>query len=86
MAALGERGKPVVLDRELKTYADRLPDLLAHEGKFVLIQEGDVAGFFDAYADAVQAGYERYGLRPFLVKQVQAVEQVQFISAGPCQP
>lgn len=75
----------MVLNRELKTYADRFQDLLAHEGKFVLIHEGDIAGFFDTYADAVQAGYERYDLQPFLVKQVQAVEQAQFISAGPCQ-
>jgi hypothetical protein len=74
----------MALERELKTYEEKLPDLLLHEGKFVLIHSAEVAGFFDTYADAIQAGYERYALKPFLVKQVQAVEQVQFIFIDPC--
>lgn len=73
------------LETELRTYASKLPELLAHEGKFVLIHDEQVAGFFDTYADAVQAGYERFELKPFLVKQVAAIEEVQFITVGaPC--
>src|SRR5690348_5731013 len=72
-----------LLEKDLKTYQKKLPELLAHEGQFVLIHEGEVAGFFDTYPDAVQAGYERFELRPFLVKQVRAVEQVQFLLVDP---
>jgi hypothetical protein len=81
-----ERGRAasMVLVRELRTYEEKLPDLLAHVGKFVLIHDDHVAGFFDTYADAVQAGYQRFELKPFLVKQVQEVEQVQFIFVDPC--
>ena len=30
--------------------------------------------------DAIEAGYDKFKLEPFLVKQVQTIEQVQFIS------
>ena len=66
----------MVLDTEIQTYERELPSLLSNEGKFVLIRKTDVAGFFDTYEDAVQAGYDRFGLDPFLVKRVEAVEEV----------
>jgi hypothetical protein len=74
----------MALEKEIETYQAKLPTLLAHQGKFVVIHGMDVLGFFDTYADAVQAGYEKCGLDSFLVKQVQEVEQVQFITASPC--
>jgi hypothetical protein len=70
----------MALERELKTFEDQLPHLLANEGKFVLIQGDQIAGFFDTYADAIQAGYEKFELTAFLVKQIQAVEVVQFVA------
>jgi hypothetical protein len=69
-----------MLEEEKKTYEEKLPELLSHEGQFVLIQGGSVSGFFDTYADALQAGYDRFGLTSFLVKQVEAVEQVHFVA------
>jgi hypothetical protein len=39
-----------------------------------------LAGVYGAYEDALKAGYEKFGLVPFLVEQIQAVEQVRFIS------
>jgi hypothetical protein len=75
------------LDRELKTYKDKLPELKDQEGKFVLIQ-GEKVEIYGTYEDAVKAGYEQYGLQtPFLVKQIHAIEQVQFITRSldiPC--
>ena len=70
----------MVLEHELKTYEQRLPDLRAHEGKFVLIHDDEVVGIFVAYEDAIRAGYEKYGLSPFLVKQIHAVERVQYFT------
>jgi hypothetical protein len=63
------------LDREIATYTGKLPELQMHSGKFVLIKGDEVAGIFDSYRDALKAGYERFRLEPFLVKQIAVVEK-----------
>ncbi len=69
------------LEEELGTYRSKLQELKAeHEGKFVLIHGLEVVDTFSSYDDAIKAGYQRFGLNPFLVKQIRAVEQVQFVS------
>ncbi len=66
------------LEKELETYKRELPALVAaSRGKFVLIHDSQVAGVFDTYADAIRVGYEKFGLTPFLVKQINAMETVQ---------
>jgi asparagine synthetase A len=76
----------MALEHEIETYKHRLPELKENEGKFVLIHGNDVVDIFSTYDDAIKAGYQRFGLQPFLVKQIQFIEQVQFISrfADPC--
>ena len=69
-----------VLEKELQTYKDNLPQLTAEEGKFVLIKGDRVVGTFGTYEDAVKAGYEEFKLEPFLVKQIRAIEQVQVVT------
>ena len=68
------------LEKELETYREKLPSLLLEEGKFALIHDGEVAGTFDTYADALAEGYKLFKLEPYLVKQIQAVEQAHFIA------
>jgi hypothetical protein len=68
------------LEKELHAYRERLPSLLTDEGKFALVHGGDVVGTFDTYADALGEGYRLFKLEPFLVKQIQAIEQVHFIA------
>ena len=63
---------------ELATFEQRLAELLADAGRFVLIQGHDVAGVFDSYQDAVTAGYERFKLQRFLVKQITPVQRISF--------
>ena len=58
------------LAEEISTYKARLPEWIEHEDRFVLIKDSEVNGFFDDYEQALRAGYQRYGLCPFLVKQV----------------
>jgi len=71
----------VILEKELETFGRKLPELNAvHEGKFALIHGEDVVDVFSGYDDAIKAGYSRFGLEPFLVKRIHAVEQVQFVS------
>ena len=70
----------MALDRELETYRSKIAELLADEGKFVLIHGTTVVDTYGTYEDAVKAGYVQFKLEPFLVKRIQTVEQVQFIS------
>ena len=68
------------LDKEIETYNKLLPQLLAHQGKFVLIKGEEQAGTFDTYQDALEAGYAKYKLEPFLVKQISPAEQIAFFT------
>jgi len=51
-----------------------------HEGQFVLVFNGEEAGFYEDYESAYRAGIHRFGSkREFLVQQVCATEPVFFI-------
>ena len=70
----------MALEKELQTYAKKLSELLANEGKFVLVHGDDIVETFGTYEDAMKYGYHKFKLNPFLVKKIQASEQVHFIS------
>jgi hypothetical protein len=72
----------MALETELKTYKDKLPELIAekNEGKFVLIHGTELINVYDTYEDAIKDGYAKFKLEAFLVKQIQAIEHAQFIS------
>lgn len=70
----------MALEKELETYKAKLPELKQYEGKYVLIHGEDVIDTFTSYEDAIKEGYQRFKLEPFLVKQIQSVQQVHFIS------
>lgn len=70
----------MALERELATYTTKLPELKANAGKYVLIHGDDVVDVFGNYDDALKEGYAKFGLTPFLVKQIEAVEHAHFIS------
>lgn len=80
-------GAKMALEQELETYKSKLPELKAQEGKYVLIQGQTIVDTFTSYEDAMKEGYAKFGVTvPFLVKQIQAIEQVHFISrlVDPC--
>lgn len=70
----------MALEREMETFTKNAAEMQGHEGKFVLIHGDTIVDFFTSYEDAIKAGYQRFALEPFLVKQVQAVTHAQFIS------
>jgi len=70
----------MALEKELATYKEKLPELLAHSGQFVLIHADEVIDFFSAYDDAIKQGYRLFKLEPFLVKQIEATETVQYVT------
>jgi hypothetical protein len=66
----------MALERELATFQANLPNLLATAaGKYVLIHDGNIAGTWDTWREALNAGHEQFDLGPFLVKQIVADEQ-----------
>jgi hypothetical protein len=56
-----------------------LPD---RQGKFVLIKDDRVAGFYDSRDEALAAGYSRFGIGPLFVKQVTPFEPVHHIPSA----
>ena len=69
------------LESELKVFeANRQEWSREHRGKFVVIKDETVAGFFDEYAEAFRVGLAKFGVgRTFLVKQIWITEPVYFI-------
>jgi hypothetical protein len=74
----GGGGVKMALERELAAYRAALPGLLAAglEGHYVVVGGDEVAGAYPTYEVALGAGYDRFGLDPFLVKQVARVEPI----------
>ena len=70
----------MALENEVETYRTKLQQLLPQEGKYVLIHGDQVAGVWDTYEAALQAGYDRFGLNPFLVKCIEGIETVLHFS------
>ena len=70
----------MALERELETFRRKLPELKGQQGKFALIHGDDLVDTFESYEDALKRGYQEFGLDPFLVKQIQSVEQVQYVT------
>jgi hypothetical protein len=65
---------------EMATYQERLPDLLRDRpGDFVLIKGREVAGVFPDRSAALRDGYRRFGVVPFLVRQIAAQGPAVFV-------
>jgi hypothetical protein len=70
----------MALEKELETFKNKLPELKDSEGKFALVHGDEFVDVYTSYEDAIKEGYAKFKLEPFLVKQIHAIEQVQFIS------
>lgn len=62
----------MALEREMATFQRELPRLLAegHDGHFAVVQGDRLRGIHEERGSAVSAGFEEFGLTPFLVVQV----------------
>ncbi len=63
---------------ELRTYRRLLPKLLDREGQHVLIVGERLIGVFPTFQEAVGAGYDFHGLKPFFVERIEAHEVVPY--------
>jgi hypothetical protein len=77
--ALLKGGVNARLATEFVTYRDRLDDLLAHEGRYVVIKGREIAGYFLDRESAVAAAIARYGRDPVLVKRIVEREPIRRI-------
>ncbi|HIH50686.1 MAG: hypothetical protein ABSE71_03480 [Candidatus Micrarchaeaceae archaeon] len=69
---------PILLEEELKTYAEKKQELVRQSnGKYVLIKGKQVIGVYESENDAIKIGIEKFGNVPFLVKKIEEVEQSQ---------
>jgi len=85
---MNEMSGEQTLQREMETFERLKQELVAeHEGKYALIHGDYVAGIWDTYEDALKNGYESFELKPFLVKKIEGIETVKFLSreVSPCQ-
>ncbi len=75
------RPRNTSLKREQAVYDKHLSRWLKeHEHKHVLIKRDIVVGFYETRDQALAAGYDRFGVVPLFVKQVEAAEPVYHIS------
>lgn len=65
-----------ILDRAIAAFVKMRPELAKEEGRFAVLADEALVGVYDTYQDALTAGYNELGLKPFLVKQISAVEAV----------
>jgi hypothetical protein len=73
----------VTLERELEAFGKQLPELLKDEGKrgkYALVHGDDIDSVWPTIEDALQAGYDRFGLDVFLVKEITEREKPQYFS------
>ncbi|MCE0523313.1 MAG: hypothetical protein LV480_10420 [Methylacidiphilales bacterium] len=75
---------PEILETELKTYDKLLPTLLDRAGQFALFKGSDLIGVYTAAADALAEGYKKFGTEPFLVKQIETDQSIQYFSRDLC--
>ena len=68
------------LDHEMAVYKRSIKDWHDYVGQYVLIKGDEVCGFYASYEDALTAGYGRFGLEPFFVKEIHAIEQTHHVT------
>ncbi|HEY1381277.1 MAG TPA: hypothetical protein VGF55_31040 [Gemmataceae bacterium] len=71
------------LDREWDTFRRALPTLLAepaNRGRFALVTADRIAGLYASFDEALAAGYDTFGLDPFLVQEVTDRAEPRYFS------
>ena len=69
-----------ILSQETRTYKDNLQSLLeTARGRFVLIHKHEILDVFEGEHAAIQAGYQKLGNVPFLVKEILEEDRVAII-------
>ena len=81
----------MALEKEWEAFQRALPDLLANPesvGKYALMHGDKVDSIWPGKDEAIAAGYERFGIEPFLVQHIVENEPPRYFSRSvvPWQP
>lgn len=80
----------MVLEREWRLFVEEMPRLLkeGNRGKYVLICGEKMDGIWDTLEEALAAGYDRFGLQPFLAQEINDKPEPRYFSHNltPCRP
>ncbi len=67
-----------MLDKERKFYDEKHDELVSqHLGQFVLIKEEKLVGVYNKIEEALAEGARRFGMQPFLVRQISKVSETE---------
>ncbi len=65
-----------MLEQEILFYNTHLKELVTSDlGKYVLIKNNELIGKFNTFDDALSEGARRFGLVPFLIRQIQTDQE-----------
>lgn len=65
-----------MLEKERQYFLEHRDELVSrHLGRVVLIKDEELVGAFNTIEEALTEGTRRYGLTPFLVREVTATEE-----------
>ena len=65
-----------MLEKERQYFSEHHAELLSrHQGKVVLIKDDQLLGAFNTIEEALGEGARRFGLKPFLVREVTAAAE-----------
>lgn len=67
------------LKEEVRTLRRNLKEILKHHDEWVLIRGKKVVGFFKSFSAGITEGYERFGLKEFMVKSVNSITRPVWI-------
>lgn len=71
-----------MLEREIKTFEANIEEWQrTKRGQFVLIKEDQIIGFYNNVDDALTVGAEKFGLQPFLVREIADHKEPVWIPA-----
>lgn len=65
-----------MLEKERKFYDRKRAELVSqHLGQFVVIKEEELVGVYNRIEEALAEGARRFGLQPFLVRQISETSE-----------
>lgn len=71
----------MALERELEVYRAHAADFVEqNEGKYVVVCGEQIEGPYETLDAALDAGYDKFGLTPFLTKKVCRDEPIHYFS------
>lgn len=74
------------LKQEVETLRKNVQEVLAHPGEWVLIQGDHIIGYFKSFADGIADGYKQFGLKQFMVQEIDALTRPPIQLRSNCIP